>query len=287
MFPIGIFWGFLSCLSWGWSDFLASLYSKQQGSFQTAFYVQVIGLFPLLLVAAVPGSSKIPLGDIDWSILSSLGSIIGFLMVLMYLAYYQGLAKGMVSVVTAVASAWLPVSVILGTVFLGEMFQAYQGVLIAFISLGIILLSINLTSSGDHLSGFPYGLAAMLLLGIAAALFKPLVLATGPIPATVFAKIVTIGGFMLLIAILRVSIQLPALRNLPTLTTAAIFDSGGYIFYSFGLWSAPIYIVAPIAAAHPLATMSLAWKFTHERPSKIQTTGIFITISGVLALSSF
>jgi len=105
MLPIGTFWGFLPCLSWGWSDFLASLYSKQQGSFQTAFYVQVIGLFPLLLVTVVPGSAKIPIDQIDWSILSSLGSIIGILMVLMYLAYYQGLAKGMVSVVTAVASA--------------------------------------------------------------------------------------------------------------------------------------------------------------------------------------
>ena len=127
----------------------------------------------------------------------------------------------------------------------------------------------------------------MLILGIVAALFKPLVLATGPIPATVFAKIVTIVGFMLLATILRIPIRLPALHNLPMLAAAAIFDSGGYIFYSFGLWSAPIYIVAPIAAAHPLATMSLAWKFTHERPSKIQTTGILITISGVLSLSSF
>ena len=53
-----------------------------------------------------------------------------------------------------------------------------------------------------------------------------------------------------------------------------------------GLSQAPIFIVAPLSAAHPIVTMLLALIFLKERLSRVQSVGVMLTVLGVIALSA-
>ncbi|MEK9658324.1 MAG: EamA family transporter [Chloroflexota bacterium] len=49
---------------------------------------------------------------------------------------------------------------------------------------------------------------------------------------------------------------------------------------------APVALIAPLAAAHPLGTIALAVLITRERPTRMQWAGMGVVIAGVTALST-
>jgi drug/metabolite transporter (DMT)-like permease len=62
-------------------------------------------------------------------------------------------------------------------------------------------------------------------------------------------------------------------------------DAAGFVTYNIGLDRAPVVLIAPLAAAHPLGTIALAMLILRERPGRFQAIGITLTLIGVVALS--
>ena len=283
-----ILWGFLSFLSWGVADYLGRQLSVRMGSFVAAFYVQSVGI----LVPALYFLGQVTLRGLDtssdWQALTLWGPLLGLLWMLAYIAYYRGLQTGMVSVVTAIASAWLAVSVLVAVLFLGERVGPAQVALIAIIVGGILLLALRNTSTmrGTGGTGFWYGIGAMLAIGLGAAFLKPLSHAVGPVMAVLAPKLVTAALLWVLIRVQRAPLSRPEGGAWRVILPAAILDALGFVFYALGVSRAPIIIIAPLAAAHPIVTMTLAWRLLHERPARLQALGIAITLIGVLSLSA-
>ena len=71
------------------------------------------------------------------------------------------------------------------------------------------------------------------------------------------------------------------------LLAAALLDSGGYVTYNLGVDVAPVAVVAPITAAHPVMTTALAIVLLRERPRPLQWAGAGVTVVAVVALSAF
>lgn len=282
----GIFWGLMALFSWGIADYLARSYSVRVGSFRATFYINLIGLSPIVVILVIQVFFSQFHSPIDWSLLLTLGPALGFIQLLVYLAYYRGLQKGLVSVVTSVTSAWLAVTVLLAVLFLGESLSPYYALLIAFITAGILMLSGQNQSESNKSTGFRYGLIAMILLGTFATFMKPLTVAIGVSLAVFIPRImcVILGG--LILPRFKVALNFPGRKDLHILILASLLDVGGYLFYAVGIATAPIFIVAPVAAAHPVATIFLAWLRIKERPVKIQTAGIIVILTGVIALSA-
>ena len=69
------------------------------------------------------------------------------------------------------------------------------------------------------------------------------------------------------------------------LIAAGLLDAAGFVAYNIGLDRASVVVMAPIAAAHPLATIVLAMVVLRERPKLFQAIGIVVTLIGVIALS--
>ena len=67
---------------------------------------------------------------------------------------------------------------------------------------------------------------------------------------------------------------------------AGLLEAGGVLAMIIGLSQAPIFIVAPLSAAHPIVTMLLALIFLKERLSRVQSVGVMLTVLGVIALSA-
>lgn len=282
----GVLWGLISMVSWGVADYLARSYSIQEGGGRTAFYIRLISLFPPIFVLAIQAYMGQVHSPIDWPVIWKLGPLLGAVMALAYISYYHGLAIGTVSIVATVSSAWFAVGVILAFIFLGEVLSIHQAVLVGIITIGIIMLSDMRPSVNGKPSGFIYGLAAMFFLGTATLLFKYLVEASGPMLTSIVGSLGSIIVLWLWLQRTGVTLKLPGRRRLHILIAAGLLDVGGILFFIIGLEKAPIFIVAPVAAAHPIVTMVLAWIFLKERLSIIQRFGVALTIAGVIVLSA-
>ena len=281
-----ISWGLFTLLAWGAADYLARSGSVRTGSLNTAFFVQAIGwVLPALYLGVslvVSGTDR----DVDWATLAHLAPLTAVLLGVGYSVYYRGLEVGSVSVVSAVTSAWLLVSVLLATVFFDEAVTSPQWALILAVTAGIVLLALQRGALHGNGTGFWYGVGAMLFLGAAFALWKPLTEAGGPFMAVVLVRALSSMVTLALVRFRKMPIIWPGGSTRWLLLGAAALDALGYITYNVGLDRASLTVTAPLAAAHPLGTIALAWWLLRERPGRIQMIGLAITIAGVVALSA-
>ena len=283
---LGAIWGMISLFSWGVGDYLARIYSTKVGSLRTAFYIRFISLFPSLLIFPVQAYLGQLYNPTDWTVVLQLGPILGIVLALAAVAYYRGLETGVVSIVVAVTSAWFAVGVILAFILLGEVLSIQQALIIGIIAMGIIMLSGLQTSTKDKSTGFLLGLTSMFLLGTATLLFKYLGEASGSIMTSFVGSL---GSIIMLWVWLRISgleVVLPKREGIQVLIAAGLLEAGGVLSMIIGLSQAPIFIVAPLSAAHPIVTMSLALIFLKERLSRVQSVGVMLTVLGVIALSA-
>ena len=291
-----MYWGFSGLLAWGIADYLARVASHRIGSVSTALFTQLIGLaLPLAFVAFEAATGRL---SVNWPTLALWAPLTGAALGVGYLVYYTGLARGAVTVVSSATSAWLAVTVLIAVALFGERTSAGQLALMAAILVGILLLSAGpltgsrligspLTGSGIS-SGVPWGLGAMLGIGVAMALFDPATAAAGPMLAVLVVRALSAVPTYAFARARRIPVRLPAGRGGWSLLAAVgILDAAGYVGYNLGVASAPVSLVAPIAAAHPVATIALAVIINHERPHATQWAGATLTIAATIALSAY
>jgi drug/metabolite transporter (DMT)-like permease len=72
--------------------------------------------------------------------------------------------------------------------------------------------------------------------------------------------------------------------NIKYVFGAALADSMGTMCFMIAISLAPITVVAPIVAAHPLVTITCARVFDGEETSRMQSVGILLTLGGLILL---
>ena len=282
----GFYWGFSGLLAWGIADYLARVASHRIGSVSTTLLTQLIGLaLPLAFVAFEAATGRLSVdvpGLILWAPLT--GAALGF----GYLVYYTGLARGAVTVVSSAASAWLAVTVLIAVALFGESVGAGQVALMAAVLLGILLLSAGPLTGSEVSSGLPWGLATMVGIGVAMALFDHATAAAGPMLAVLVVRAISAIPSCALALARRMPIRRPQdFNGWALLAVIGVVDAAGYVGYNLGFASAPVSLVAPIAAAHPLVTIALAVGINRERPRITQWAGAGLIIAATITLSVF
>ena len=158
----------------------------------------------------------------------------------------------------------------------------------AAILAGILLLSVGPLTGADVGSGLPWGLGTMLGIGMAMALFDRVTAASGPMLAVLVVRALSALPTYALAKINRLPVRFPAERSgWGLLVAVGTLDAAGYIGYNLGVAAAPVSAVAPIAAAHPVATIALAVVINRERPRLIQWAGAILTVAATIGLSLF
>ena len=102
--------GLLCMFGWGASDFFAAVSSRKIGNILTLFGMEVVGLlvaFGYLLLSHATFDLVLLLKSLPLLIIITLLQIISFL------AFYQGLTKAQVSLVSPLSSSWALVTTIL------------------------------------------------------------------------------------------------------------------------------------------------------------------------------
>ena len=94
-------------------------------------------------------------------------------------------------------------------------------------------------------------------------------------------------GALVILRTTKIPITLPHGRSIwLIIVLVGSIDSAGFIFFAMGVIFLPVVVVAPIVAAHPMATVILAYMIFRERLRTIQWVGVMVTLSAVITLSA-
>ena len=281
----GIAWGAAAMLCWGVGDFISRSIAFRIGGPNTSLLIQAIGVaLPLALVAAAYARGSAP--DVDWGAAAIWAPLSAAFLAGGYMSFYTGMQRGAVSVVSSASSAWLAVTVVVAVAFFGERVSIGQGLLLAVVLAGILTLSTQPTTRTGASAGFLYGLGATLGLGMALAFMDKVTEAAGPMLAVLLVRTLSVVPTFLFITVRKEDVHLPGWGStLLLLVAAGALDAGGFLGFNLGVEAAPIALVAPVASAHPVATVALAVILIRERPRALQWAGAALTVAGVIALS--
>lgn len=273
---------------WGTSDFLAAKSSRQIGYVLTYFWTQLVA-FLITLVYFFVKFPTLNVNNIPQFLIFLIPA--GFLYLVGTLAFYRGLIKGQVSLVSPIGASWSMIIVILSVIFFKEVLATNQIIAIVLITLGIIFVSINLKELSQIkkltlLIGTKEGLVAMLAWGLSLFLIIPASKALGWFLPVFTFKFSGLFFFTLFVLFSRHSLRINFQLSLLTLLFLVGFsDVIAFFGYSFGVGGEYASIVAPVAASFPLVTIVLARIFLKEKLVLNQLFGVAGIIAGLILIS--
>ncbi|MCL4360243.1 DMT family transporter [Patescibacteria group bacterium] len=284
----GILAGIGSDIGWGAGDFFAAVSSRKIGNLLTFFWMQATGviLASFYFVLTYDQTKLLALGRF----LPRLGAV-AFFIVLAYIAFYRGLEKAQVSLVSPIGGCWGVVTSILSVIFYHDILRPGQAVAIAVILCGILLLSADwktlLTSKKTVIfAGVSEGMIAMLGWGIGLFLVVPVSRSLGWFLPTISYRALGFVMLFLYLLLIKRPMVFPKARSaqIPLLLVGAL-DILGHFSYNLGVSGAYAAVVAPVASAFPVVTILLAVLFLKERLRPYQVAGITAIISGLIVMS--
>ena len=277
-----LLWGLACALSWGVADVFGRSASMRIGSPTVAWAIQGMGALPALAGALLRESQWSSLAAADYAALAVSAAA---LFSVGYIVFYRGLARGLVSIVSPVSAGYVVVVALLSAVFLNETIGLDRWTLILVILAGIALASTRGRSRAT-LSGVAHGVTAMIVMGIAFTLWKPMVDVAGAYLAVVSVRVISAGMLGAFLAAMRQPWS-PFRHGAGLLVAAAaLLDSLGFIAFNLGIERNPVSLIIPVAAAYPVVTVALAWALLRERLARPQVVGVAVVLGGVIAFSA-
>ncbi|HVH74238.1 MAG TPA: EamA family transporter [Stellaceae bacterium] len=283
------FWGALSALSLGGTDFLARFSSRGTGHANAFFGVLVVGTLGLTIVVALGP------WHFGWNLSGLwLAALSGAATTVMSLLFYQALARGPVTVVAPIVASH-PAFVILYYMLLGARPDALHWVGIVLALAGGLLVAQQAESAAPTRDGQAGGIHKTLMLaGAAAVAYAVLAVAgqaaaarSGAMEALWLGRLASLATIVLLFAVRG---ERPRIRAawLPIIAAQGFLDTGGYLLLLLGVAGAAAgSTTAPVTSStFGAVTTLLAFVFLRERIGPGQWLGIVLVFAGVATLSS-
>ncbi len=268
----------ISSITWGSADFLGGIAARRVGALRVLTVSYPAGVVVLIPIAIwlLPGQLS---GDVAlWAIAG--GAVGAVAMVLLYGALARG-PMGIVSPLTAVMSAAIPVAVGLA---LGESLGWIAFVGMALAAVAVILVS---RERGEHLRASPLALGLALGSGVAIGLYLT-VLGLAPADSGIWtATIARAVSSALVVGVALVWLRPRTVTHFPWLLAlvAGSLDALANGVFQLAAQRGDLAVVAVIGSLYPAATVILARLILKERMSGIQSTGVALALAAAAALS--
>ncbi|HTV74970.1 MAG TPA: DMT family transporter [Candidatus Acidoferrales bacterium] len=268
-----------AAMTYGAADFLGGAASRRASTATVVIVSQLAGL--VVLLAALPFfGGRLSRADLILGVACGLCG--AFAITTLYAALATG-RMGIVSPITAVVAAALPVLVGLG---LGE-----RPTLAAQAGVALALVAVVLVSTNDRTGRFSLGepgikLALVSGLGMG-ALFVLLSRSTHDsglwflVPMRVTSLLVMFAW-----SLVRAQLRRPQREVLATMLFAGIVDMAANVIYVLATRAGMLIIVAVITALYPAATVLLARAVLKERLTRLQWGGVAGAAAAVVLIAS-
>src|SRR4030042_981807 len=130
-----VLFGLLAMFGWGTGSFVTASLTKKFGVFKVAFLIQILAIFPTLLL--LPIFKQELIFNQSWFLLS----LIALIGSLAYLAILKGYEEGAVSIVVSLSSVWAIITAILSFLSLKETVTPVKIIGMTIAIIGVILIS--------------------------------------------------------------------------------------------------------------------------------------------------
>ncbi len=273
---------------WGIAIFLAAIASRKIGNLLTLFWMMVFGF---IVGGAYYSFNSTTLSSPLIVKFFPVIIVIALLQIIAYLAFYKGLEKGQVSLVSPLGASWGLITAILSIIFYHELVTGSQIVAIILIIFGIIALSVDIkqllrSKQVKVFAGVPEGIISMLGWGVS------LFFLTGPtrgvnwfLPTLLF-RIFLVGFLSIYLLWSKtpiVSKKVPMPWTL--LVVIGVFDFAAFMSLSLGVLHSNSSLISPIASANTMITILLAQIFLKEGIKLRQILGILAIIVGIIMMA--
>ena len=266
-------------LSWGISDFLGGLKSREFPLFLVLLISQGASLALLAVIVIALGEPPPEGKFLVFAALAGVGETLGVA------ALYRGLSVGVMSIVAPVAATAPVVPLIVGLA-LGELPATIQGAGIALAVVGIVLTS--RTDSGDAAAkavGPSIMFGALTALGFGSFYVAMDAASEGEIQwALLIARGVAVIVFLGAVALTRPS-PAPQRKDLPLIALIGVLIITADWMYATATTKGVLGVVAALSTLYPIVTIALARLYLREQVAPRQQLGIALSLTGVVAIS--
>ena len=266
-------------VAWGIGDFIGGLKSRKLAPLAVLAIAQPVGFAAMAVIALIhsepwPGASV--LFAVPAAVLGTLGLI----------AFYRGMAAGVISLVAPIAAtgALLPVAFGLAT---GERPSPLQLAGIALAIGGAVVTSYEPRTETDRprlAAGIGWALLAAVAFGgyfipMHEAAESDFVWATFVFRATSFSLVA--------VAVVALRPRLPrARRDLAVIACIGLADTTGNVLFAAAASQGLVSVVSVLASLYPVVTVVLARVYLRERVTRVQEGGAAATLGGVVLVSA-
>ncbi len=281
---IGLAFGIISMLGFGFQDYLMAKVSKNINPFKTTFWLESIVLV-LLLILSIFFYTYSTI-SIQTAALLVLTGIVG--MVALF-SFNKGFEVGQIAVIAPISSGWGAVTAILGVLILSQAITGMQRLDVGVIVLGTVLTSFELRDirkirTSKRPLGLKYAVITLFGWGIFYFLLGILAKTLGWFSTSLYL-VFLIVVIMVAYGIITKSEFKVKREEYPILVVLAILSLLGLLAYNIGVTYYYASIVAPVSSVAPVITVILALIVLKEKIAANQKLGIALTILGLVALS--
>jgi len=282
--------GLTAAFCWGTADYMSRGQSERVGYYRTIIYSQLVTLITVVvLVPAVSPALTLPL----YPVLALLGA--GVVNFVAFIFLYRAFHRGVVSVVAPVVYSYPAVTAVLAVAVLGASLSLVQGVVIAVIVAGVILLSTRFSElylyfRGSGAPGLTKGVGlavgASLCFGVAyigigyAAPFVSFVL------PVLLLRIIAISAGIILAPVLKQEVRPSRLVFSRAMIAIGVLEAFGFLAFTYGVSASgsALPIVAALSGMGGAVAASYGLTFLKERLEPNQVLGVLLSLAGVFAL---
>lgn len=292
--PFGLLTGLGAALSWGTMDIATALASRRIGSLRVTVGVQLACSVFLVLAGLVAGTTL----PSDPATLAT-ATLLGFIGAGAYLAYFNGLRIGPISVVSGMVAAYGGLTVVLSVVFRGESLTPLQALGATIATLGVILTGVAFGGGvrATHFAGpgVVFAVVALVLFALMAITMDVALESADWIQVLLVSRLVIVAASIAAIGGLAIAGRrgpgrvvggepLPVRRIAAMLLLAGAFDAAGLMSFAIGLSNAPTWMVGLASSFGPAVTILVAVAFLGERLKGIQWLGLGGVAIGMIAI---
>lgn len=268
-----------AALAWGASDFLGGLTTRGVAVLAVLLVSQAFG--GALVAAVVVARSESPpdVGDLAFGLLAGLALAVGLG------ALYQGMAIGVMSIVSPISATGVAIPIAYGLAR-GERPSALQGMGVALALAGVVLVSRRRS---------PDALGSRLVTGFALAVLSAIGLGTFFVGIDLAAEVSVLWATLaqrvgVVVAVLvALAVGRPALglgrRVVPALLAVGALDLAATGLFAAATQQGLTSLVSVIAALYPVTTVALAYGLLGERLERPQGLGAAGALAGVALIA--
>lgn len=277
MLALGLALG--AALAWGTADFLGGQTTRRLPVLGVLLVSQGFGLAVVGLIVSVTADGAPAAAELAYGVVAGLALALGLG------ALYQGMAVGVMSIVSPIsaAGAVIPIGVDLVR---GDRPSILQGAGVAAALAGVALVSRGATpgARGGGTAGVGLGLVAAAGFG---AFFVGIDLAAGAgvVWATAAQRTGVLAAVLAVLAVVRTPIGVPRRLVVPLVAIGAL-DLAATMLFAAGTREGLTGLVSVIASLYPAATIALAFVVLGERLDRVQVAGAAGVLAGVALIAA-